>query len=364
MKKILMMLIALALVAPSCLYAGNKKLVAGPGVRIIAAQHPDQPYDMAAKLQWNPHDQVWDKVLVLYNGCANPPKNHPVWAYLESLQPPRRKPQTVGENLSYKPFRLNALCTGATPLSSGRPLRVSFDQNQLGHYLEKDYFRDWNCPEWGMGLNNLAIVNGTQSRTGRDHALRVTLKKGLAGCVTDDSCINWKPKIGAEMDSMYYSYWFKFPEHFDFVLGGKLPGIGSDRARSGGGKADGRNGWSVRAMWNREGKLGQYVYHMDQPGHFGDFIEWDMPKVERGKWYKVKTFVRLNAPGKRDGMVHTWINGRTVLDKREMRFRYGDDLKIERFLFSVFFGGSTAEWAPSHDQYLYLDDFTLSANGH
>jgi hypothetical protein len=35
-------------------------------------------------------------------------------------------------------------------------------------------------------------------------------------------------------------------------------------------------------------------------------------------------------------------------------------LKIERFLFSVFFGGSGAQWAPRADQQVYLDDFVLT----
>jgi len=348
---------------PSFLYAGNPKL-AMPGVRIISAQNPQQPYDMAAKLQWNSEKKQWEKVLVLYNGSANPPKNHPVWQYLERLNKPKRRARVVGENLKYKAFRLNALCNGKTPLSAGKPIHVRFNRNEPGRYREKDYFRDWNCPKWGMGLNNLAIVNGKQSRSGQDQALRVTLKRGLSGCMTQDSCINWKPKMGAELDSMFYSFWFKFSRHFDFVRGGKLPGIGSDEARSGGGKANGNNGWSVRMMWDNKGQLGQYVYHMDQPGHYGEFMAWDTPPLERGKWYKVKTYVRLNSPGKRDGRVRTWLNGQAVLDQREMRFRYGDNLKIERFLFSVFYGGSGAEWAPSHHQHLYLDDFTLSATRH
>lgn len=346
----------------SCwLFLLSSAVLAGqPDIRTIAMNNPEQPFEMAAKMQWNPHDQQWDKVLVVYNGNPSPPPNHPVWAYLGGLQAPQRAPVKEGENLYYKPFHLNAYCEGNTPLTSGKPVYISFDKDRLGKYVEKDYFRDWNCPGWSMGLDNVTIVNGREARNGQGQALRIQLPKGSSGC-HDEACANWKPHIGAQLDSMYYSYWFKFPDNFDFVLGGKLPGIGNLDARAGGGKPTGRDGWSVRAMWVKDGKAGQYVYHMDQPGYFGDFFEWDAPPLEKGKWHQVKTFVRLNTPGKRDGIITTWLDGKEVLNKHGLRFRLGPDLKIERFLFAVFFGGTGSEWAPSRDMLLYLDDFTLSA---
>lgn len=330
-------------------------------VRIIPMQDARQPFDMAAKMQWNPHDQHWDKVLVLYNGCANPPQEHPVWKYLGGLQDPKRQPAKPGENIGYHSFKLNAYCEGTTPLTSGKVWSVNFNQNQLGLYGEKDHLRDWNCPDWTMGLDKATIVNGKESRTGQDQSMRIRLPRGLAGCDSPASCVNWKPVLGAQLQSMYYSYWVKFPEQFDFVLGGKLPGIGSFNANSGGQKPTGRDGWSVRAMWERHGQIGQYVYHMDQPKPFGEFFPWDTPPAEKGKWYHVKTFVQLNNPGKNDGIVRTWLDGKLVLDKRDFRFRIGNDLPIERFLFSLFYGGSGPEWAPSRDMDIYFDDFVLSA---
>lgn len=329
-------------------------------VRTIPMTNAAQPFELAAKLQWNPHDQQWDKVLVLYNGNQSPPATHPVWAYLDDMQTPGRAASKPGENLYYKAFHLNAYCDGNTPLTFGKPLHINFDQNTLGHYTEKDYFRDWNCPGWSMGLNNVSIVGGKEARNNHGQALSIKLPKGASGCSNDKDCANWKPHIGAQLDSLYYSYWVKFPENFDFVLGGKLPGIGSFEPRVGGVKPNGNDGWSVRAMWEKDGKLGQYVYHPDQAKNFGDFVPWDAPPLETGKWYQIKTFVRLNTPGQRDGVITTWLNGKQVLDKHDLRFRNNNNLQIERFLFAVFFGGTGAQWAPKQDTVLYLDDFTLS----
>jgi hypothetical protein len=70
--------------------------------------------------------------------------------------------------------------------------------------------------------------------------------------------------------------------------------------------------------------------------------------------------MKLNSPGKNDGILKTWLDGKQVFEKHDLRFQTADDLKIERFLFSVFYGGSGPEWAPSYDNVIYLDDFTLS----
>lgn len=331
-----------------------------PDVRIIPMQNAAQPFDIAAKLQWNPHDKQWDKVLVTYNGSQPPPPDHPVWQYLADMQIPKRVAATPGENLYYKAFNADAFCSGTTSLTSGKPTIISFEEDTPGKYTEKDLLRDWNCPGWKMGLSHVDVIAGQGTRTGKDKGLRLLLPKGSSGCTDKtESCINWKPHIGAQLDSLTYSYWFMFPGNFDFVLGGKLPGIGSNNARTGGEKPNGRDGWSVRTMWVKDGKLGQYVYHVDQKTNYGDFFEWDTPPAEKGEWYQAKTYVHLNAPGKSDGRIITWLNGKKVLDKNGLRFRLGNDLKIERVLFAVFFGGHGPEWAPRADMQLYLDDFIL-----
>lgn len=332
------------------------------GVRFMRTNNPKQPFDFAAKLQWNPRHNLnrWDKIVVLYNGAAEPPADHPVWAYLHGLKDPGRQAVKKGENIGYKAFRANAFCSGTTPISSGKPFYVNFNEDRLGAYTEEDYLRDWNCPRWEMGLDKSRIVGGHESRDGKQ-SLRLNLPKYRSGCANDLGCYNWKPNLGVELDSIYYSYWVKFPENFDFVLGGKLPGVGSNKGGTGGGKPTGTDGWSVRAMWEGHGKLGQYVYHLDQADHYGDFLEWDAAPVEKGKWYHIKTFVRLNTPGQRNGQIRTWLNNQQVLHRTDLRFRNIEELKIKRFLFSVFFGGSGPAWAPKQDMVLYMDDFIISA---
>jgi hypothetical protein len=325
-------------------------------IRTIPMQNPKQAFEFAAKLQWNPHTKQWDKVLVLYNGHKRPSQQHPIWTYFSDMQIPTRQANKAGENLHYKAFHAYNYCTGTTALNQGKPLVINFDRNQLGVYQTEDLAKDWNCPTWKMGQSQISVVTGDKAY--QRQGLQLRFPKGVSGCKTQ--CINWKPSLSGKFEQLYYSYWLKFPENFDFVLGGKLPGIGSEKPNTGGNKPNGHDGWSVRAMWNKQGQLGQYVYHMDQKRAFGEFMQWDMSPITKGKWHSIQTWVKLNTPQQKNGIIQTRVDGKVVLNKMDIRFRMKAGLEIERFLFSSFFGGQGATWAPKKDEFLYLDNVTIS----
>lgn len=113
-------------------------------------------------------------------------------------------------------------------------------------------------------------------------------------------------------------------------------------------------------MWNRQGQLGQYVYHMDQAKSYGEFMPWNMPPITRGQWHHIQTLVQLNTPKQANGIIRTWFDNKPVLNKTNIRFRMIEGLDIERFLFSSFFGGNGIKWAPTKDESLYIDDIILS----
>jgi hypothetical protein len=168
--------------------------------------------------------------------------------------------------------------------------------------------------------------------------------------------------LGIKLDKLYYGFRFKLSENFDYIKGGKLPGIAGGKGNAGGKIPNGKDGWSVRMMWNDEGRLVQYVYHPDQPGKYGDAMFWEMQgkPVEKGKWHTVQTMVQLNTPGKKNGVIASWINGNQVLKRKGMRFRDIDGLEIDRFQFVYFLGGHGPEWYPRKDEYAYIDDVRLS----
>jgi hypothetical protein len=57
-----------------------------------------------------------------------------------------------------------------------------------------------------------------------------------------------------------------------------------------------------------------------------------------------------------DGEVRAWIDGSEVLDLRNIVLRHDEDIKVTRTYLTTYVGGSTQEFAPSHDQYALFDD--------
>jgi len=245
------------------------------------------------------------------------------------------------------------------PLAKGQSWTIDFDQHQTGNYTEQQLNSDWNKPKWIMGRNLISVIDGEQAYSGK--SLKLTYLKGKSSCKHPRHCILWRADLGTKLDKLYYGFRFKLSDDFDFIKGGKLPGISGGNGNTGGEIPNGKDGWSVRMMWNDEGKPVQYVYHPDQKGKYGDALFWNTQgKIPRGKWHTVQTFVQLNTPKKKDGRIVTWFNGKKILEKEDLRFRDINGLEIDRFLFVSFFGGHGPEWAPQKDETAYIDDVRLS----
>ena len=246
-----------------------------------------------------------------------------------------------------------------TPLVEGENWEINFDDHKVGDYSYLDQNSDWLTPKWQMGRNLIAVVDGEEAFSGK--SLRLKYLKGVSSCKEKKECIQWPVDLGVKLEKLYYGFRFKLSDDFEFVKGGKFPGIAGGETNAGGHVPTGKDGWSVRMMWDGKGRLVQYVYHPDQPGQYGDVLFWKPAvQIERGKWHTVQTMVKINTPGKRDGHITSWLNGDVVLDEGEFRFRDVEGLKIERFNFVSFFGGNGTDWAPDKDEFIYIDDIRLS----
>jgi hypothetical protein len=222
---------------------------------------------------------------------------------------------------------------------------------------------------WGMSWGpspkeNLTLISGKDAFRGK--SARVKYPKGLIG--GDSACqyLCSFAKMGlVPRDECYVRYYIRFDPGFDFVKGGKLPGLVGGNANTGGHKPNGRDGWSARLMWRPGGKVVQYVYHPDQKGVWGDDFDWmkdgEPCHFKPGVWHCVESYMKLNTPGQHDGIIRSWLDGEKVLEISTLRFRDVGDLKIDGFYFSTFFGGGDVSWAPEKDQYAQFDDFVLAS---
>jgi len=245
--------------------------------------------------------------------------------------------------------------------SSGRIIfSQDFDTTPLGGYGPDALAAGWMgaAPSDGVRQRRTSVVDGPAAHEGR--ALRVLYPKGGVGSSAGGAL--WRMRVG-RFDDLYCSYYVRFDPEFDFVKGGKLPGLAGGAANSGGRKPTGTDGWSARMMWRARGEVVQYVYHVDQPTNYGEDFHWDrggQRLFRPGAWHRVEHRIVINTPGQRDGIVQGWFDGMLALERRNVRFRDIDAFAIDIFAFSTFFGGSDPTWAPPKDEQVTFDEFIIA----
>ncbi|MFK7895252.1 MAG: polysaccharide lyase [Myxococcota bacterium] len=250
-----------------------------------------------------------------------------------------------------------------------------FEDDAVGPYTVSNWSADWSgAPgETGIEEGRATIVSGDAAFNG-GRSLRLLYPKGSVGAVgPSGGGAEWRMNLGQSHDELYLSYRIRFGADFDFVLGGKLPGLAGGAGNTGGNTPNGTDGWSARMMWVTYGPAPgdranaiQYVYHPDQPGTFGHNIRWDdtadgsWAEFEADRWYSFQHRIIMNTPGQYDGAIQAWLDGELVLDMDGLRFRDVATLGVDQLLFSTFFGGGSANWAPTKDEFIFFDDFVVS----
>ena len=235
-------------------------------------------------------------------------------------------------------------------------LRVDFDGTALGEYSAGAFHSDWPGVDWVIGLGaGRAEIVGASAYSGR--SLRLKYPAGTYG--SRAQAIQARIDLPRSYEELHVSYRVRFDEGFDFVRGGKLPGLIGGTANTGGNRPNGSDGWSGRMMWRRGGDAVQYVYHPDQPGVYGEDFRWGR-RFEPGQWHTVEHRFVMNTPQSNDGVLQTWFDGRQAVHVDELRFRDVDSFAIDGFYISTFFGGSDSTWAPEKDEYISFDDFVIS----
>ena len=154
-----------------------------------------------------------------------------------------------------------------------------------------------------------------------------------------------------------------FPEDFDFVKGGKLPGLsgGINNGRGCGGGADTAYCFSYKVMWRSQGRGEAFVFSKehkegDSIGR-GDFV------FQKGQWQKIRITIELNSPSKANGYLGLEFNGKLVISDKNVRWRNSKDTVIEAVEMASWFGGGTEDWASTLDTYVLLRNIKLYRSG-
>jgi len=127
---------------------------------------------------------------------------------------------------------------------------------ELGLYTKERWKADWPGCEFEGGIKEGRVMVTEGQR------LRVNFALGKIG--PEAGGAGWRMPFGKH-ETAEMSYTLRFSKDFDFVKGGKLPGLcGGPENVSGGRPANGQNGFSARLMWRRDGRGEAYVYHKNR----------------------------------------------------------------------------------------------------
>jgi hypothetical protein len=218
--------------------------------------------------------------------------------------------------------------------------------------------------EDGVSEGRLSVVN-------MSHGLGYRVDYAVGEIGPDKGGVGWRYPI-VRGDAVELAYTVSFSDGFDWVKGGKLPGLcGGPDSVSGGNPADGRNGFSTRLMWRADGRGEAYVYHMNQREKFGDSVPFpDDFRFPTKSNVMVRLRVTLNTPGRRDGRLDVWIRRssddaeRKVVQRSDMEWRSDPTMSIDGVLFETFHGGGDRTWAPQRPSSSTFSAIVISTQSH
>jgi len=259
---------------------------------------------------------------------------------------------------------------------------IDFSNHKIGLYDIDTFSKDWDNAKTNKGEIPKGISGGRGriAKIGNKKVLQLTIPKNSLS----DGGFFWRLKLPKDSEDVIFEYDIMFGNNFNFVRGGKLPGLAGGTAPGGGSKD--KNGFSARLMWRaaisyeelchlvKDPKLAgkkdihkpylvQYTYYPDKRSR-----KWGKDQVYEhnnkkifirpNKWYNIKMHMKLaKDPTKKDTIL-AWVNDNRVLYKR-LNLRKSKAYGIDQVQFSLFFGGNDPSWATKKKEKIYFRRFAI-----
>ncbi|TFK26466.1 hypothetical protein FA15DRAFT_686395 [Coprinopsis marcescibilis] len=184
----------------------------------------------------------------------------------------------------------------------------------------------------------------------------------------------WNATDGLAFGSMLLSYEIAFEEGFNWVKGGKLPGLrgGLNSTGCSGGKlASGMDCFSTRLMWrtNGNGEIYAYIPETDSlcdrkdvacNDDFGISLNRGSFVLTSGRWMRFVLYVQMNSPPRAsNGKIQLYYNDRLVLSQEGLQMRSTSTASINGLFFSTFFGGADETYATPVTTFTYFRNIQL-----
>jgi hypothetical protein len=174
-----------------------------------------------------------------------------------------------------------------------------------------------------------------------------------------------------------FQVWFN--DDFDFVKGGKLPGLYGGTSTTGGKSCSGGDQrddcFSARGMWRTDGAGELYNYFpfeqnycntpdsgngvvtVCESGGYGASVDRGAFTFPKGKWVSLAQRLKLNDPGQANGEQELFVDGVSKIKHTDVQIRGTDDVRIQGVMAQSFFGGSKDEFRPPKDETAYFTGY-------
>jgi hypothetical protein len=175
--------------------------------------------------------------------------------------------------------------------------------------------------------------------------------------------------VGGEYDELWFeSDLFADPDFDPYSVTGKYSGkmlfgfVGGNEYLHGGvyhvdSSATG-NGWTAQGVWGSQYALRPYYYDQVADGQTHQ-INANLV-IPRGYWIHITRRVKMNTPGKKDGIYEVYINDSLRAQATDVMWRsaqqganYG---KASHLHMTYFFGGCGADFASKRDNFIRIDN--------
>lgn len=184
----------------------------------------------------------------------------------------------------------------------------------------------------------------------------------------------WNTSDGSVFQSMMLTYEVAFDSGFNWVKGGKVPGLRGGSVVDGcdgGNKPNGTDCFSARGMWRKNGAGEVYAYIPTPNGlckendiicndDYGISLNRGSFSFAGGQWNRITLLVQLNNPPNiANGNLMMFYNDIQAIVQQNLQFRSSTSVNAGGLFFSTFFGGSDSSWATPQTAHSYYRNIEL-----
>ena len=177
--------------------------------------------------------------------------------------------------------------------------------------------------------------------------------------VSGDDGGNMGVTLAPGLDVCFFRVYCRLPEKFHvrrmhgWSITATAPGVSP--LGGAGGRPTGENKFSLTVDPNKF--LSLYTYFPDMAGRWGTSYQTNF-SMKRGKWHSIELMLKANEPGKRDGEIAIWADGKLIGHWAGFRYRDIDELKINMAHLVFYLHGGT----PAGLYTLFHDDVVVATS--